>query len=134
MSVDLGELVVFPDVEALAISYLEASLPGVTVSTRVPSTRPASLVRVMRTGGYRRDLVTDVARLTFEYWAGSETDAADLCQLGRAYVLAWPVRANDVRTVSEAAGPVNSPDPDSGTPRYVHTVEAHVRCLPVMAG
>lgn len=130
-TVDEGELIVFPDAEALVIAYLKPRISGVPVMTQVPSTRPPQLVRVMRTGGYRRDLITDVARLTFEYWALRETDAAGLCQLGRAHVLAWAGRSNDVQRVEEAAGPVNSPDPTSRTPRYVHTVEAALRCLPV---
>lgn len=124
-------VVIFPDVEAWAVTWLrtalaarpEAYASGVTVATKVPTTIPARLVQVRRDGGPVADLVTAVPRLGVNVWAGSEEDATDLAALVEALLLS--VSASDpVEFVRSMAGP--SPIPDT-KPRRYFTVEAITR-------
>lgn len=125
----MTEAIAFPDAEALAITHLKPLL-GVTVSTRVPSPRPETFVRVVRVGGTRRDLISDRPMLVFECWAASSTAASDLARRARAYVGALPGQSVNgvwVYRVDEIAGPQSFPDPVSGSPRYQFTVQVALR-------
>jgi len=119
----MAEIVVFPDAVAAVIGYLSAELTArsnaAPVYSRVPTTRPATFVRVIRTGGPRRNLVVDDAQITVEAWATTDQAAHDLAQLCRGILLAAPGDAALVRDVQELGGPALQPDPDSETPRYV---------------
>lgn len=119
----MPEIVVFPDAVDKVVDYLAAQLAArsnaTPVYSRVPTTRPASFVRVIRTGGVRRNLVVDDAQITIEAWAPSDEAAHDLAQLCRGILLAAPGVATAVRDVQELGGPGLQPDPDSETPRYV---------------
>lgn len=121
------ELIVFPDAEAVMVEHLPARV-GVPVTTKVPASRPDSFLRVQRTGGSRRDRVTDRPMLTFEAWAPTETAAQDLAALahGHLYLLA-DEQVGPVRACRDVGGPVSSPDPESDTPRYVFTVLVDMR-------
>lgn len=126
-------IVAFPDVEAFLVRVLRDVL-DVPVSTRVPADRPPAFVRLVRVGGTRRDVVTDLPMVTFECWALSETRAADLGREVRARVhaLAQTEDAGDyVRAVSEVGGLQAFPDPTSKTPRYVFTVQIQTRGVPL---
>ena len=120
----------FPDIETALVGALADLLSGrgdtAAVATRVPNPRPPRLVRLVRVGGARRNLAVDQPRIVLECW----DDAGDLeaATLGRA------VRA---LVTSMAPGPIGdawcdvvhdrgfafSPDPDTGTARYLVTVE-----------
>lgn len=103
---------------------------GLPVGTRVPAARPARFVRTIRTGGVRRDIVTDVARLTFECWNTDKVEAERDSQDVRREVEAMRGRSFDgikVHGFEEISGPQDSPDPDTGTPRYVLTIELALR-------
>lgn len=119
----MPEIVVFPDAVYEVGSYLASRLTArgdaTPVYSRVPTTRPATFVRVIRTGGPRRNLVVDDAQITVEAWAATDEAAHDLAQLCRGILLAAPGVATAVRDVQELGGPALQPDPDSETPRYV---------------
>jgi hypothetical protein len=127
----VDQVIAFPDAEATAVTWLTGRLgTGVGVSTRIPNPRPAKLCRVTRTGGVRRDLVTDDAQLTFECWGPTETDAFEICRLARAYLYAaagQTVGGVFVRKVTDVGGPTNFPDPESDSPRYQFTATVAVR-------
>ena len=124
----------FLDAEELAVAYLTDELdrrrPGVHVATRTPTSREPEMVKVTRTGGLRRDMVTDTPQLTFECWAASDSDAYDLARLVRALIWALPGRGTHgryVRHVDEIGGPTYFEDPDTTSPRYQLTVELSTR-------
>jgi hypothetical protein len=121
------EVIVFPDVEQLLIDELKPALAArgwaVTVSSRVPSTRPAEFVRLMRTGGVRRGLVLDDAQVTVEAWAKSESRAVELAQLCRGLLPTF----DPVYGVAEFSAPANLPDPTTAQVRYTATYRVTVR-------
>ncbi|MGW5316722.1 hypothetical protein [Nocardia thailandica] len=129
----MPELIVFPDAEAVAVSWLQPQLVArgiaIPVATKVPNPRPPRFVRVVRTGGAQRDLVTDRATLVFECWDSSDPGAAQLAAVVRALLgaavpgwldTAWSDRIVDL-------GMVPSPDLDAGSPRHLVTAELHLR-------
>lgn len=127
-------LVAFPDAEAAVIAHVRDQLAVlgalVPVSGKVPNPVPTRHVRVVRTGGLRRDLATDRARLTFECRdSAGEPGAVELARLVRAIVTQAPGYMGGVWVdfAAEVGGPASSPDPDTGTPRYLLTVELHIR-------
>lgn len=124
-------LVVFPDAEQVVCVALTDADLGVPVVVEVPNPRPARFVKVLRTGGDRRDLVTDNPLITIETWAATKEAAADLAQLARAHVFAMRgTRPGDLTTVyriADAGGPVSLPDPATGSPRYTFTCSIAMR-------
>ena len=122
----MSERIVFPDAEAVAVAHMPDL--GVSMSTKVPNPRPASFVRVTRTGGSRRDLVTDGAQLTFEAWAATDVEASDLAALARSYVYQLAEdQVGPIRGARDVSAPVSFPDPESGSPRYQFTVVVDLR-------
>lgn len=122
------EFIGFPDAESVVVAFLKAQLTArsdaAKVGTKVPAIRPARMVRVSRTGGIRRNLVTDAPQLTFECWDATEVDAAALCKLVRAIIHAAPqltLAGAACNRVQEVGGPVSFPDPDTANPRYQFT-------------
>lgn len=121
------EAIKFPDVEALLVSYLNGVLDE-PVHTKVPSPRPATFVRIMRTGGTATGLVTDEALIAYEAWAATEPAAQELAQRVRAYIRAVDVVAGvQFYGPINPTGPVNLPDPASGQARYTGLVSVGVR-------
>lgn len=121
--------VTFPDTTAVVCTYLNGLLAQ-PVLTRIPDPRPATFVRVLRTGGPRRNLVTDQAQVTVESWAASDEEAHDLAQLARAHLHELPGQTvNDalVFRVDEVSGPADLPDPISEQPRYSQTFTVALR-------
>ena len=114
-------------------AFVEAELGIVTV-TKIPTSRPKRFIRTLRTGGYRRDAITDVARITFECWGESSTTAERDAQLVRdlfyrssGRVLSNSISRYKIHRVEEIAGPADNPDPDSTSSRYTITLEVHLR-------
>lgn len=108
------------DVEAAIVTHLGRVL-DVPVGTAVPNPRPASHVRITKTGGTTRTLVASNATVLVECWAPTEADAFALAR--RVYdALAATRRSGlDGRQVFDAQlnEPVNYPDPDADPPhRY----------------
>lgn len=131
----MSEVIVFPDAEALIVSYLNAELAGLgesaRASTKVPKTKPGSFVRVLRTGGVA-DFVIDRAQLTVEAWAVDAPTAMSLMQVVRGLMHAVDRVTYDGRTYQlyepqEFSGPANRPDPDSGWERYTETFSVGIR-------
>lgn len=132
------EVLVSGDVEAAAIGYLRAELTArgysPHVSTEVPSTMPAQMVRVSLTGGTRRDMVTDRPQLTVEVWAASSVTASSMVRLahGLMHAVVQTEQAGVwVRAVEDVGGVQFFPDPDTNNPRYQFTVRWHTRPQPV---
>lgn len=129
----MTEVIVFPDVEQVAVDYLDAELSArgdtASVHTAIPSPRPDRFVRVLRVGGPRRNLVIDEATIVFESWAARAKPSHDLAQLVRALVFAMTgqtIGGVDVKAVGEVGGLANLPDPVSDQARYTFT--ASVQC------
>lgn len=127
-------VVIFPDVELWAVTWLRAALAarsepyasGVTVASKVPSTMPARLVWVRRDGGPRDGVALERPRLGVNVYAATEKDAADLANLVRA--LLWSAPDGDpVCRVDELSGP--SPIADT-KPRRFMTFELLLRSEP----
>lgn len=130
----MREVIVFPDVEDLLVTYLASRLPeyGRTarVSVAIPAPRPDEFVTVPRRGGVLATKVTDAATIGVECWAVSDAAALTLAQLCRGLIHALPgqvVNGVPFYRVQEFAGPGLLPDGLSGHARYVFTVSVHVR-------
>jgi hypothetical protein len=126
-----SEVITFTSSEAMAVTWLNGKLgSGVGVATKVPDPRPEKLVKVTATGAHRLDLAYREAQLTFECWATEETDAEDIAELVHAHMKAAEgetINGAFVRRVNTVGGPVNSPDPESQTARYLVTVGVQYR-------
>lgn len=122
------EVITFPDVEAAAQDYLRSELATVgdtaQVVTEIPKPRPARMVKLIRTGGARVNLVLEDAQLTVECWDARRDGAHDLAQIVRGLLWAMPDRYPAVTTyrVQELGGIAELPDPDTANPRYTFTV------------
>lgn len=104
-------------------------LSGVPAFSRVPAERPPILIRAVLTGSRRRSLIHRDARVTVECWAPTDTEAHQLgAQVEEALSnldTSWAfVPGGDGGWVG---GPAELPDPDSGTPRVVMTVNLRQR-------
>lgn len=131
----MSEVIVFPDVEALIVSYLNAEFAlrseTARASTKVPKDRPSKFVRVLRTGG-TSELVIDRAQITLEAWADKAVDAVALMQLTRGLMHAidqvtYQGSTYQFYSPQEFSGPANLPDPDSVQERYTETFSVGVR-------
>lgn len=117
----------------LVNAFTEAST-GVTCVTKVPRDRPKRFIRTVRVGGFRRDVVTDVARIVFECWNTSSTAAErdaqmvrDLFYRARGTTFRAEGQSYKVHGVDEVAAPADNPDPDTTASRYTLTLEIHLR-------
>lgn len=125
------EAIYFPDAVTVACSAIGAGLPsGVSAFGRIPKTRPARFVRVLRLGGTRRDRFVDNATLSIEAWAGTDQSSAELAALARAALNACEGAVIDgatIYTITELSGPANLPDPLSDQSRHTWTVQVAIR-------
>src|SRR5690349_15891558 len=89
--------VIFPDIEAWAVTYLTAALADrsedyaadVFVSNAVPNPRLARMVTVRRDGGTPQGAL-DVPRVNVNVWATNDEDVSDLTRLVAALLRAAP--------------------------------------------
>lgn len=131
----MAPVVLFPDAASLVIDALLADLAslgqsGVVVTDRVPATRPARLVTVVRTGGPEANLVADQPQVTVECWAAQPEQAHDLAQACWAIIRGLAGRTLDghaVAHVGTVGGVANLPDPLTSSPRYTFTCSLIVR-------
>ena len=128
----MAEVLVSPDVEAAAVSYLRAGLGVLAdkVATKVPATMPNNMVKLSLTGGSRSALVQDTAQVTVECWSANDPTASLLARTAHAYMLAAAGTSAGglfVRKVETVGGVQYFPDPDTSKPRYQFTVRWHVR-------
>jgi hypothetical protein len=119
--------ILFPDAEALAVTFLRGQMPGTEVHVRVPKIRPATFVQVRRSGGISTGPV-DKPRLDFHVWAPTDEEAKDLAQLCRAHLgdIRGERSGHQVTAVTEFAGLAPAPD-QSGAPRWFFSIEITTR-------
>ena len=128
----LWPVVIFPDVELWAASYLrtaladrpEAYAAGVYVGNTVPETRQDRMVVIRRDGGPTSRL-RDTARLTVNVWGQSDQEATDLARLVGALLWAAP-DGDPVIYITQPTGPTPVADP-SRQPLRLQTFELTVR-------
>lgn len=123
-------VIVMPNCAALVIARLKTALPALTIVHDVPNPRPATFVRVFRTGGPKATLVTDAAQLTIESWAADADTAATNAELVRAHINDLPGRTVSgvaFYRVDELSGPAELPDPLSESRRFTWSAAVHVR-------
>lgn len=126
------QLVVSPDVEALAVMALNAEfdtrMPGVRWGTKVPNPRPALFGRVMLSGGTGETMISDQVQLILEGWADdgptAEKDAGDIVRLGIAVIRSLDGILFGGFTIG---APSNLPDPTTSQTRYTALVGVRVR-------
>lgn len=90
----------------------------------VPKTRPARFVRLMLAGATVRSVAHRDARVVIECWEASEHAAERLADLIQGWLCDLNSPGGMVPQGPDGwlGGPYSQPDPDSGTPRYVMTV------------
>lgn len=121
----MAEGVKFQDVPKLVCDYLRHPLlVGVPVGTKVPPTRPAEFIRVLRTGGVKETLISEAAQITIEAWAQDESRASDLLSTARAILNAADGR---LFGVNEFGGPANLPDPTTAQIRFTMSFQIRAR-------
>jgi hypothetical protein len=123
------EPILFPDAIEIVCDYLDQFFAE-PVRSKIPNPRPDAFITVTRTGGPRRNLVTDEPQVTVESWAQSDEEAQDIAQIARAYLGAMVgevVNGAAVYRVDELSGPANLPDPLSEQPRYSQSFAIAIR-------
>lgn len=128
----MAEVLLTPDVEAAAVTFLGAALAGGVdrVSTRVPNIMPSRMVKVTGTGSARIGVAADFAQITVECWAPDDIAASLLARTAYALLLSAPGSTAGgvfVRRAETVGGVQFFPDPDIAKPRYQFTVRWHVR-------
>lgn len=126
----VDELLAPADAEAVLIADLEDQYEAHSktsgVGTKLPSPRPRVFTKVRLMGG-SADYFSSSPMLTVECWAPTEGEAWDLASLAVALVDSLPERVGICSGITNVGEPVNQPDPDSNTPRYVFTKVLHLR-------
>lgn len=135
----MAEILIAPDVVALAIGWLRTELPtipdqnAVPVHRAVPDPRPPTFITCRLAPGSGIDPalpVVDVVQLNFEAWAPTVAAAQDLAQNARAVMLAAKgvvVSGIQVYRAEDFAGPAELPDPLSNLPRFVFSIQLSIR-------
>lgn len=126
----MTELIIFPDVEGLVITYLKDALAGTPVSTKVPDSRPSRFIKATVVGGNNARLNADSAMVTFQCWEADSVKASLLARTARAHIHAMAgnqVNGTWVYKVRDVGIPAYSPDPNTNAPRYQFTVLIDVK-------
>lgn len=123
-------VVEYANAPALVIAYLN---PLVTppVHHDVPNPRPATFIRVLRTGGPHEGVI-DLAQLTIESWAPDSDTAETNAQTVRRLINNLPgqsLAGHAVYKVVELSGPGELPDPFSDSRRSTWSVQVWIRGL-----
>jgi hypothetical protein len=120
----------YPDAVLVTTGLLRSALVAagqtVHVGSLVPNPRPATFVKVTRTGGPKVLRVVDGAQITVDCWAADGAAAMNLAQLCRKCIEEMPGTA-PVHRIEEIGGPQDLPDPVSNTPRVTFTVQVQMR-------
>ncbi|QDG88866.1 hypothetical protein [Pseudarthrobacter sp. NIBRBAC000502770] len=122
----MAEGVKFPDVPQLVCDHLRASplLTGLHIGTKVPPTRPAEFILVLRTGGPRETIRSEAAQITVEAWAQDKARASSLLNDARAVLNAADAKVFGVR---EFGGPGDLPDPTTAQIRFTMSFQIRAR-------
>lgn len=128
----MTEAILFGDVEQMQIDWLAATLPnygytGIKVSSQVDKANPS--VRVLGTGGQRRNLVVDTPTLVWEAWHKTETGASLLARTMRALIGTLPGQTVGGMFIysTDLDIPQNFPDPESSRVRYTFSGSLSIR-------
>lgn len=130
-------MIVDPDVEHLLINYLNATLPGYGVTLPVADRVPPNnepVATLIRTGGTRRDLVTDQAQITVDVRHRDNEQAITALNVIRAVLNdLWgrQISGHAVYTVNELSGPYSNPTA-SELFRYTQSFLVAVRATQVV--
>lgn len=121
----------FPDPETLVVDYLRALIAPIKAYTRVPAQRPASFVRVVRTGGSLRSVAHEDAQITVECWSTDSVAASDLARrvAGLLEVMDVPGGHVPQGPPGWVGRPAYLEDPIAGVPRYLMTCIVRLRRL-----
>lgn len=127
----MTQIVIDADAEDVLGSWLQERLAaqGITipVGSRVPTPRPAEFVRLIRTGGPRRTVISDEPQVTVDCYADTETRAYVIAKTVRGFMNAAPLFLDVVARVVELAGPQNYPDPLApSSARYTQSFSVHM--------
>lgn len=118
-----------PDVEAAAVTYLQALFPAAWVGTQRPfgtdwSSSPAELLIHVSLvdGDAPRALVLDPWMLAVEVWHPDSVTAASVAGQVSGRLNAWSGRQSGILVYDVSASrPQSLPDPLTSVPRYVLT-------------
>lgn len=127
----MTQYVIDADAESVLRGYLQTQLLAlgisVPVSTQVPNPRPDEFVRLSRTGGPRRTVISDEPQITVDCYADTETRAYEIAASVRAAMNAAPIIRGDTARVVELSGPQNFPDPSApSSARYTQSFLVHM--------
>jgi hypothetical protein len=124
----------YPYAPKVVKDYLDPNLPGVWVTTEVPTNWQAessSLVTIeMVPATSEENLVLSTRRLIIQCWNSDELDAGNLAE--RVRQLMFDVRYNRVRWMRSTVivgEPGRFDDPDTAMPRFQLTVDVLLRAL-----
>ncbi|SHU53928.1 hypothetical protein [Mycobacteroides abscessus] len=107
-------------------NWLKAKLSGVSVSTKVPASRPAKFVTVSASGGSPQSKVLEWRWVTVKCTDANELLTARLAE--HALNLVRQMRGTSgVREVRLVGGPDSMPDPDANYECYQFTVALLLR-------
>ena len=120
----MSEAVLFPDVELLVCNLLRNPILGLPVGIKVPTTRPAEFIRILRTGGVTESIRSEAAQITVEAWAQSEQRASFILSQCRAIINRAEGSLFGAR---ELSGPINLPDPTTAQIRYTMSFQIRAR-------
>lgn len=130
-------MILDPDIEHILIDYLNVQLPAhgvdLPVSDRVPVELTPSAT-LIRTGGTRRDLVTDVGQITVDVRHYDNEQAVQAIQMVRALVndlWSQTISGHRIYSVAELSGPYSNPT-DSELFRYSQSFLVAVRATQVV--
>ena len=124
----MAELLGPPDVELAVMVALRLGLadllPGISVSTKVPSPRPGEFLRIELFGGAGETIISDNCSIYVEGWAVTAPRAAYITKCARAVLLAQDGELFGVTTIG---APSYSPDPTTAQERYRALLGVRVR-------
>jgi hypothetical protein len=137
-------MIIDPDAEQLIIDFIDTEIRKYGVPANVPvGDRPPQVgedaggvptfVVITRTGGTRRDLVTDMAQMTIDVVSVTNSDALLVLRLIRALLNdLWGkvLAGHAIYSVSELSGPYQNPT-DNDPHRYSQTFLIAIRASEV---
>jgi hypothetical protein len=115
----------FRDIEALACAFFRDEL-AVPTASEVPRDRPATFLRVWRTGGAAVNRRLDAPILTVQAWAPTKVAAAELGNRARSYLYDAGGRLLPVSRLEETTGAYYDPDPATESPRVTFSATLYV--------
>lgn len=116
----------FPDSEAMVVTFLRSHVT-VPVSTKVPSPRPDTFVRIWRNGGSASNRVLESPQFTVDCYGLSTVQASELAADCREAFLHKSSEMTLVRGVTETVGPYSVPDTAAEQERYRFSIQLRVR-------